>query len=433
MKFEELKNRREALLSMMPEKSVAILSSAYRNFRTRDVENPYRQNSDFLYMTGISEPNLLNLIYREGGKNHLILFRNNTTDHEKVWEGIRLDNNEILERYGFTEVYNYDEYQEKISIFLEKKENIYVDDGVNKELDRFLSSKFSDIGNSKQVNSLYPKNKMALSTIIHKMRLVKSDYEIELIKNAAQVSILAHEQAMTKSKPGIYEYELDAEIQYIFNKNNMHFAYMSIVGGGNNACTLHYIKNNHLLKNNDLVLIDAAAENKGYASDITRTFPVNGKFTKEQALIYDIVLNAQEKAIEFLRPGVTWDKVHEISVREISQGLINLNILPDDIEMVINNELYKEFFMHKTGHWIGLDVHDVGEYEGILFEPGMIITVEPGIYISSSNKDVEKKWRGIGVRIEDDVLITSNGCEVITKKLAKKRDAVEAICSKNNE
>ena len=433
MKFEELKNRREALLSMMPEKSVAILSSAYRNFRTRDVENPYRQNSDFLYMTGINEPNLLNMIYREGGKNHSILFRNNTTDHEKVWEGIRLDNNEILERYGFTEVYNYDEYQEKISIFLEKKENIYVDDGVNKELDIFLSSKLSDIGNSKQVNSLYPKHKMVLSTIIHKMRLVKSDYEIELIKNAAQVSILAHEQAMTKSKPGIYEYELDAEIQYIFNKNNMHFAYMSIVGGGNNACTLHYIKNNHLLKNNDLVLIDAAAENKGYASDITRTFPVNGKFTKEQALIYDIVLNAQEKAIEFLRPGVTWDKVHEISVREISQGLINLNILPDDIEMVINNELYKEFFMHKTGHWIGLDVHDVGEYEGILFEPGMVITVEPGIYISSSNKDVEKKWRGIGVRIEDDILITSNGCEVITKKLAKKRDAVEAICSKKNE
>ena len=433
MKFEELKNRREALLSIMPEKSIAILPSAYRNFRTKDVENPYRQNSDFLYMTGINEPNLLNMIYREGGKNHSILFRNNTTDHEKVWEGIRLDNNEILERYGFTEIHNYDEYQEKISSFLEKKENIYIDDGINKELDIFLSSKLPDIGNSKQVSSLFPKNKIALGTIIHKMRLVKSDYEIELMKNAAQVSILAHEQAMKKSKPGIYEYELDAEIKYIFNKHNMHFAYMSIVGGGDNACTLHYIKNNHLLKNNELVLIDAAAENKGYASDITRTFPVNGKFTQEQALIYDIVLSAQEKAIEFLRPGVTWDKVHEISVKEISQGLINLSILPDDIEIVINDGLYKEFFMHKTGHWIGLDVHDVGDYEGILFEPGMVITVEPGIYISSSNKNVEKKWRGIGVRIEDDVLITSNGCEVITKKLAKKRDEVEAICSRKNE
>ena len=433
MKFEELKNRREALLSIMPEKSIAILSSAYRNFRTKDVENPYRQNSDFLYMAGINEPNLLNVIYREGGKNHVILFRNNTTDHEKVWEGIRLDNNEILETHGFTEIHNYDEYQEKISSFLEKKENIYMDDGINKELDMFLSSKLPDIGNSKQVSSLFPKNKIALSTIIHKMRLVKSDYEIELMKNAAQVSILAHEQAMKKSKPGIYEYELDAEIKYIFNKHNMHFAYMSIVGGGDNACTLHYIKNNHLLKNNELVLIDAAAENKGYASDITRTFPVNGKFTQEQALIYDIVLSAQEKAIEFLRPGVTWDKVHEISVKEISQGLINLSILPDDIEMVINDGLYKEFFMHKTGHWIGLDVHDVGDYEGILFQPGMVITVEPGIYISSSNKNVEKKWRGIGVRIEDDVLITSNGCEVITKKLAKKRDEVEAICSRKNE
>ena len=433
MKFEELKNRREALLSIMPEKSIAILSSAYRNFRTKDVENPYRQNSDFLYMTGIDEPNLLNMIYREAGKNHSILFRNNTTDHEKVWEGIRLDNNEILERYGFTEIHNYDQYQERISSFLEKKENIYMDDGINKELDMFLSSKLPDIGNNKQVNSLFPKNKIALSTIIHKMRLVKSDYEIELMKNAAQVSILAHEQAMKKSKPGIYEYELDAEIKYIFNKHNMHFAYMSIVGGGDNACTLHYIKNNHLLKNNELVLIDAAAENKGYASDITRTFPVNGKFTQEQALIYNIVLSAQEKVIEFLKPGVTWDKVHEISVKEISQGLINLSILPDDIEIVINDGLYKEFFMHKTGHWIGLDVHDVGDYEGILFEPGMVITVEPGIYISSSNKNVEKKWRGIGVRIEDDVLITNNGCAVITKKLAKKIDEVEAICSRNNE
>tara|TARA_B110000008_G_C16767481_1_gene483205 strand:- start:203 stop:829 length:627 start_codon:yes stop_codon:yes gene_type:complete len=207
---------------------------------------------------------------------------------------------------------------------------------------------------------------------------------------------------------------------------------MSIVGGGNNACTLHYIKNNNLLKDQDLVLIDAAAENQGYASDITRTFPVNGKYTKEQALVYDVVLNAQEKAIEFIKPGVTWDQVHKITVEEIAKGLVVLGLVPNDIERVVDEELYKDFFMHKTGHWLGLDVHDVGEYENILFEPGMVITVEPGIYINSLNENIPKKWRGIGIRIEDDVLITKNGNEVITKKLPKKRHEIEVICNKSN-
>ena len=250
-----------------------------------------------------------------------------------------------------------------------------------------------------------------------------------MIRDAAKVSIEAHKNAMKKSKPGIYEYELDAEIKYIFNKNNMHFAYMSIVGGGNNGCTLHYIKNNCLLKDKDLVLIDAAAENNGYASDITRTFPVNGKFTKEQSQIYDIVLEAQEQTIKFIKPGVTWDQVHQVTVDEISKGLIKLNLLKDSYENVIKNELYKDFFMHRTGHWLGLDVHDVGEYENILFEPGMVITVEPGIYINALDSKVEKKWRGIGIRIEDDVLITKNGNEVITIDLPKKRNEIEALCN----
>ena len=251
-----------------------------------------------------------------------------------------------------------------------------------------------------------------------------------MIKDAAKVSIKAHKLAMKKSKPGMYEYELDAEIKYIFNKNNMHMAYMSIVGGGKNACTLHYVKNNCKLKDNDLVLIDAAAENQGYASDITRTFPVNGKFNEEQSLIYDVVLKAQEKAIKFIKPGVTWNEVHKETVNEISRGLIELNLIKDSFENVIKKELYKDFFMHKTGHWLGLDVHDVGEYENVCFQPGMVITVEPGIYIDSANKNVSEKWRGIGVRIEDDVLITDKGNEVITLDLAKKRNEVESLCNK---
>ena len=432
MELSELKNRRMALIKEMPKNSIAILSAADRNYRSRDVENPYRQNSDFLYMTGLSEPNLINIIYEEEDIVYSVLFRNNTTEHEKIWDGSRLDNTEVMETYGFTEIQSYNDYAEKILSYILNKDSLYIESGLNDELDAFISDQISISGKNNRKNYVFPKKIVALHSVTQKLRLIKSNYEIGLIKEAAKVSIIGHEKAMQKAKPGLYEYELDAEIKYIFNKNNMHFAYMSIVGSGNNACTLHYIKNNNLLKDQDLVLIDAAAENQGYASDITRTFPVNGKYTKEQALVYDVVLNAQEKAIEFIKPGVTWDQVHKITVEEIAKGLVVLGLVPNDIERVVDEELYKDFFMHKTGHWLGLDVHDVGEYENILFEPGMVITVEPGIYINSLNENIPKKWRGIGIRIEDDVLITKNGNEVITKKLPKKRHEIEVICNKSN-
>ena len=423
MDLNELKSRRLALAKMMQRNSVAIFSSANKNFRTRDVENPYRQHSDFLYMTGLSEPNLINLVFQQNNEIISILFRGNTSDHEKIWEGQRLDNLAIKEKYGFSEILDISDYEDQILDYIKQKEIIYIEQGLNSKLDNIILRKL------KKSSAADQKKIIPLSSITEKLRLVKSEYEIKMIKDAAKVSIEAHKKAMKESKPGIYEYELDAEIKYVFNKNNMHFAYMSIVGSGNNACTLHYIKNDSLLKDKDLVLIDAAAENNGYASDITRTFPVNGKFTQEQSLIYDIVLKAQEKTIEFIRPGVTWNDVHQITVNEISKGLIELNLLKDNFENILKNELYKEFFMHRTGHWLGLDVHDVGEYENILFEPGMVITVEPGIYINASNKSVPKKWRGIGVRIEDDVLITKDGNEVITKDLAKERNEIEALCS----
>ena len=429
MILNELNNRRRALVAEMPINSVAILSSANRNYRSRDVENPYRQDSDFLYMTGISEPDLLNIIYGENGKIFSILFRDNNTEQEKIWIGERLNNSQILENYGFTEIHSYEGCHKKLLDFINNKETIYIETSLNKELDKFIANQISNSSQNNRLNSLFPKKIAALHSITQKLRLVKSDYEINLIKEAAKVSIKGHEQAMKKSKPGLYEYELDAEIRYIFNKNNMDCAYMSIVGGGNNACTLHYINNNDILKDKNLVLIDAAAECEGYASDITRTFPVNGKFTEDQSKIYDIVLEAQERVIKFIKPGITWDQVHEITIKIIVSGLIRLGILSGDINEIIDKELYKDFFMHKTGHWLGLDVHDVGVYENKLFEPGMVITVEPGIYIDSSNKNVLEKWRGIGIRIEDDVLITKNGNEVLTKDLVKKRNEIETVCS----
>jgi len=423
MDLNELKNRRLALISMMCSDSIAILSSAGKNYRTKDVENPYRQHSDFLYMAGLTEPNLICLFIKGNNEWKSILFRDNTSEHEKIWEGDRLDNEQISEKYDFSEIYNASDCKDKISNYIKNKKVIYVEKGLNIVIDNLV---LKELEKSKEDCQ---KEVAPLNLITQKLRLIKSNYEIKMIRGAAKVSIEAHKAAMKKSKPGIYEYELDAEIKYVFNKNNMHFAYMSIVGSGNNACTLHYIKNDSVLKNKDLVLIDAAAENNGYASDITRTFPVNGKFTKEQSQIYDIVLNAQEKAINFIKPGVTWDEVHKITVYEISKGLKNLNLLSGTIEDIIKNEVYKTFFMHNTGHWLGLDVHDVGEYENILFEPGMVITVEPGIYINLLNKNVSEKWRGIGIRIEDDVLVTENGNEVITEDLAKKRNEIESLCN----
>ena len=423
MDSNELLKRRLALVSKMRGNSVAILSSANKNFRTNDVENPFRQNSDFLYINGLNEPNLISLVFKEKNKVCSVLFRNNTSEHEKIWEGDRLDNDEVKKKYDFSKIHSMSDYEDLILGYINNKEIIYIEQGLNCKLDNVILKKSSKIEKTSQIEII------PLSSITHKLRLIKSNYEIKMIRDAAKVSIEAHKNAMKKSKPGIYEYELDAEIKYIFNKNNMHFAYMSIVGGGNNGCTLHYVKNNCLLKDKDLVLIDAAAENNGYASDITRTFPVNGKFTKEQSQIYDIVLEAQEQTIKFIKPGVTWDQVHQVTVDEISKGLIKLNLLKDSYEDVIKNELYKDFFMHRTGHWLGLDVHDVGEYENILFEPGMVITVEPGIYINALDSKVEKKWRGIGIRIEDDVLITKNGNEVITIDLPKKRNEIEALCN----
>ena len=432
MELKEIRNRRMALIKEMPKNAVAILSSANRNYRSRDVENPYRQDSDFLYMTGISEPNLINIIYEEDNKVFSVLFRNNTSDHEKIWDGSRLDNREILETYGFTDIQSYDGYADKILNYILNKDSLYIESGLNAELDERISKLMSESAKNNRKNYALPKKIVALHSVTQKLRLIKSDYEIDLIRKAAKVSVMGHEEAMKKSKPGIYEYELDAEIKYVFNKNNMHYAYMSIVGSGNNACTLHYVKNDSLLNDKDLVLIDAAAENQGYASDITRTFPVNGKFTKEQSQIYDVVLKSQEKAIDFIKPGVTWNEVHQVTVSEISKGLIDINLLKDSYENVIKKELYKDFFMHKTGHWLGLDVHDVGEYENVRFEPGMVITVEPGIYINSQNNNVPNKWRGIGIRIEDDVLITENGNEVLTKSLAKKRHEIESLCKQQN-
>jgi Xaa-Pro aminopeptidase len=273
---------------------------------------------------------------------------------------------------------------------------------------------------------------LMLDHLLHELRLIKSTGEIKLMQQAAKISAEGHKRAMAYCRPGIKEYELEAELLYAFTRNGSRApAYTSIVAAGDNACILHYIENDAEVKAGDLVLIDAGCEYDHYASDITRTFPANGKFSPEQKAIYNIVLKAQLAAIEAIRPGVPWDEPHNISVKIITQGLVRLGILKGRPSQLIKSEAYKDFYMHRIGHWIGMDVHDVGDYkiddDWRLLEPGMVTTVEPGIYISPSNRKVPKKWRGIGVRIEDDVLITRNGNKVLSAGIPKTVQEIESF------
>ena len=274
-----------------------------------------------------------------------------------------------------------------------------------------------------------PHEFISLDVLLHEMRLFKSPQEQELMRGAAKVAVSAHQRAMKTCRPGMMEYEIDAEYMHEFRRSGMVPAYTSIVGGGENACILHYIDNNQKLNDGDLLLIDAGAENQGYASDITRTFPVGGKFSEEQRILYQIVLDAQYAAIEMVKPGNRWIDPHDAAVRVITTGLLENGLLKGDLEELISEKKYFPFYMHKTGHWLGLDVHDVGDYkiseEWRELEPGMTLTVEPGIYVSP-NDDVDKKWWNIGIRIEDDVLVTETGNEVLTGALLKEVDDIES-------
>jgi Xaa-Pro aminopeptidase len=286
---------------------------------------------------------------------------------------------------------------------------------------------------SKEANGAVPPGEFTdLDHMLHDLRLLKSAAEIRLMRKAGEITGNAHERAMRSSRSGLYEYHLEAELHYEFALGGArHSAYPSIVGGGDNGCVLHYIENNARLKEGDLVLIDAGCEYQGYAADVTRTFPVNGRYSPAQRALYDVVLKAQLAGIAQIRPGNHWNQSHDATVKAITEGLVKLGLLKGRVSTLIKGEAYKEFYMHRAGHWLGLDVHDVGDYrvggEWRLLEPGMVMTVEPGIYVSPNNRKVAAKWRGIGIRIEDNVAVTADGCEVLTGNLVKAAEDIEAL------
>ncbi|MBD0392374.1 MAG: aminopeptidase P N-terminal domain-containing protein [Microcoleus sp. C1-bin4] len=424
----EYRQRREQLMAKIGS-GTAIFRSAPAAVMHNDVEYAYRQDSDFFYLTGFNEAEAVAVLAPHHEEHKFVLFVQPKDLEKETWHGYRAGVEGAKELYGADEAFPIAELAEKLPKYLEKADRIYYHFGRDRTFDQTV------LNHWQRLMATYPKRGTGPTAvedsniILHPMRLVKSETELALMRKAANISVAAHNRAQEFAKPGRYEYEIQAEIEHTFGLNGCTPAYPSIVASGYNSCVLHYIENNRQMQENDLLLIDAGCACDYYNADITRTFPVSGKFTTEQQIIYDLVLQAQLQAISQVYPGNPYSKIHETAVRVLVEGLMDLKLLVGDIEEIIKEEKYKPFYMHRTGHWLGLDVHDVGVYQygenPQVLQPGQVLTVEPGIYISPYIKPVEgqpevpEKWRGIGVRIEDDVLVTLEGQEVLTAGVPK--------------
>ncbi len=432
MNNQEYKRRRKHLMQIMGEDAVAILPAALVRMRNRDAEFQYRQDSDFHYITGFDEPEAVVVLVPGREHGEYILFCRENDKKMETWNGLRAGQDGAIEKYAADDSFPIDDIDDILPGLLENKEKVYYTMGVHPDFDQRVIKWVNRLREQSRMGVHTPGEFVSLDHQLHDMRLYKSAAEIKVMRKAAEISAEAHIRAIQSCKPGKYEYQLEAELLHHFMQHGARSpAYSSIVGGGKNGCILHYVENSESLKDGDLVLIDAGAELECYAADISRTFPVNGKYSKEQRILYDIVLTAQLAAIEQVKPGNHWNDPHEAAIKVITQGLIDVGILKGKLETNIEKETYKDFYMHRTGHWLGMDVHDVGDYkvddEWRVLEPGMVLTVEPGLYISADHESVAKKWHNIGIRIEDDVLVTKDGHEVLSKDAPKDPDEIEAL------
>lgn len=435
---QEYARRRKALMSQMEPNSIAILPAAPVYIRNRDVEHNYRQDSDFQYLTGFPEPEAVAVLIPGREHGEYVLFCREKDKERELWDGYRAGQEGAISEYAADDAFPISDIDDILPGLIEGRERVYYAMGANQEFDRRLTGWINVIRSKARLGAQPPNEFVALDHLLHDLRLYKSAAEIKVMQAAGDISAEAHIRAMQVCQPGMYEYQLEAELQHTFMRHGSRApAYQSIVAAGRNACILHYTENTSQIRDGDLILIDAGCELDHYASDITRTFPANGRFSAEQRAIYDIVLAAQQEAFEQIAPGKHWNESHEATVRVIVSGLIDLGLLKGTVDEVIANESYRRFYMHRAGHWLGMDVHDVGDYrvggEWRVLEPGMVMTVEPGIYIAPDDDSVPKKWRGIGVRIEDDVVVTRNGCDVLTSKVPKEADEIEQLMAAARE
>lgn len=427
----EYKRRRKALMGMMEKGDIVILPAAPVRVRNRDAEYRYRPDSDFYYLSGFPEPEAVLVLVPGRKHGEYILFCRERDPEMETWNGRRAGQEGACNSYGADDSFPIGDIDDILPGLLENTSRVFYTMGCNPEFDKRVIGWVNGLRGKARAGIHTPGEFVSLDHLLHEMRLIKSAAEIKVMRHAAQVSVAAHIRAMQSCQPGMMEYQVEAELSHEFMRRaGAAHAYTSIVGGGGNGCILHYVDNNDTLKDGDLLLIDAGCEVDCYASDITRTFPVNGRFSRAQKAIYDLVLAAQDAAIAQVRPGNHWNEPHEAAVETITRGLIDLGLLKGGVANLIRKQSYKKFYMHRTGHWLGMDVHDVGDYklgdEWRVFEPGMVLTVEPGLYIPAASKGVAKKWWDIGVRIEDDVLVTRDGCELLTAGLPRSSEEIEA-------
>ncbi len=409
--------------------AIAILPAAVVRHRNNDVEYDYRQDSDFHYLTGFAEPEAVAVLIPGRPAGEYVLFCRDRDPTREMWDGGRAGPDGAVRRFGADDAFPIGDIDEILPGLLEPRARVYYTMGLSPEFDSRVIGWVNGLRAQAKQGLHAPQEFVALDHVLHDMRLTKSGAEIDLMRRAADIGVAAHQRALRRVAPGVMEYEVAADLLHEFHSNRAQPSYAPIVGGGDNACVLHYRENAARLKDGDLLLIDAGCEYEYYASDITRTFPVNGRYSPAQRALYQVVLDAQYAAIDQVRPGHHWNQPHEAAVRVITQGLVKLGLLSGKVPKLIKDGAYREYFMHRTGHWLGMDVHDVGDYrvgdDWRLLEPGMALTVEPGIYVAPNARRAPKEFRGIGIRIEDDVVVTKGEPEVLSEALVKDADDIE--------
>lgn len=420
-------------MRMIGKGGIAILPSAPTRTRNRDVEHAYRQDSDFHYLTGFPEPEAVAVLVPGRAHGEFVMFCRDRDAERETWDGRRAGPEGAVKDFGADDAFPISDIDDILPGLLEHCERVYYAMGFNAEFDQQLLGWINQLRAAAKNGVTAPTEFVALDHMLHDMRLFKSRSEIVTMRKAARIAAAAHIRAMRNCRPGMTEYEIEAEFLHEFRRHDATVSYQPIVGGGENACILHYVENRDRLKDGDLLLIDAGCELECYASDITRTFPVSGRFTDDQRALYDVVLEAQLAAIDKVRPGNHWNEPHEAAVRVLTRGLVKLGLLKGRVPTLIKNGDYRRFYMHRTGHWLGLDVHDVGDYkvgeQWRILEPGMVLTVEPGLYIAPGTRGVAKKWWGMGIRIEDDVLVTRDAPDVLSDDAPKDPAEIERLMS----
>lgn len=430
MGAEEFAARRKKLLDCLGPNNAGILFSSVECIRNNDVHFPFRQESNFYYFTGFSEPGALAIFLPGREEGEFILFNEPRDPNMERWVGPRAGQQGACDVYGADQSFDIHLLDNKMVELLLNRNTIFYLLGKNSQWDKKISTWLNQLQHTNS-RSVFPRNLSDIGKFSSEMRLIKSKFEIETLRKVAKISAEAHLKMMEACCEGQFEYQLEAIFDHeVKQKGCRSLAYQTIVGGGDNACVLHYIDNKDPLKEGELVLIDAGGELGSYAADISRTFPVSGKFSDTQARIYQLVLDAQLAVIKEIKPGIPWNRLQEIAVEHLTSGLIELGILRGNLHKALEKKSYLAYYMHNIGHWLGLDVHDVGSYQingqSRILEEGMVLTVEPGLYLSP-NKQLDAKWWNMGVRIEDDILVTDNGCEVLTSGVPKTIKEIEAI------